>query len=649
MSHEPLRPESGSPPSEQPRGRRLPSRGPTAAAPALALATVCHLWVGLVAPAPPTSAGPAAQPAPTSASPCAAALERVVDPRRVLLGEAVTVSLRVALDCPGAPIPLDVVLVIDRSPSMKGQALADARSAASTFLDRLDLGRHHVGVASFFDSATVDARLSGDRRYLRSAIQALETPQRGGTDITKGLRAGAHVLDDDRARPEAARVLVLLSDGQNNYGRPPVLQAAALLRDQGVHLVTMALGGAADAELLAAIASSPADALHAPFSRDLGAVFDVLAARLEAVAAQDLRLEDPLPETMSYLPRSARPAAVFDGSALSWALPLAPTEGLTLTWSLRPGRLGLRPLSDGGWLRFVDSAGRAGRVPLPPGEVEVLAEWPSATPTPRPSSTPVAASPTPSAAAPTSTPPAQGVATATIPSADRTATAGARARGTGTPGPGTGPGTRPSRRYLPLVGAGVCRQSEQALDLVVLIDASTTMRRPAADGRPRIEMAQEATRALADRLLGPEGDVRLGIVAFDEQPRTILGLTSQRASVHERLDRGIATATGSRIDRGIDHGLSLLAGPAGGDHAPARMLLLLSDGQVVGATDEAVRAAAEGGRRAGVELWSVALGPDARRDLLAAIAGGASRRLDVPDLSRLVERMLGWASGRTCP
>ena len=602
-------------------------------------------------------------------SPCHGRATRRVAPPSVLLGEAVTVSVRIDLECPGEPLPLDVALVIDRSPSMKGEAIADARAAATAFVERIDLDRHRIGVASFHGSATIDARLSGDARHIRSAIGAIEVPQRGGTDIADGLRAGGRVLTDQRSRAEAGRVLILLSDGQNNYGPLPVLQSAAILEEAGVHIVTLALGGAADTALLAAIASSPQDALVAPFSRDLGGAFERIADRLASVAARDLVLDDDLPEDVAFVPRSAQPAAAFDGDRLRWTVPLAPSGPLTFTWRVRPTRAGVRPITHGGALTFEDTAGRSGQLGLPLGSVLVRDPAAPLTATPSPSPTRLAQPPTlppprgsstPTPAATTSATPMAGAATATPgPAVSRTpvgtpanaATATARTTATAAAGAtATAETRRANAVYLPVAGASVCRAKSRRLDLMLVIDASTTMRLPADDGRPRIDAAMAAARGLAERLLGTKQDVRLGAVTFDEQARLWLPPTDDRDGVLARLREPVPTSRGSRMDRGLQLAARTLLDLDHAHAGPATpVVVILSDGQVVGAPDADVIAAAAQWREGGVEIWSVALGRDARTELLARIAGGPNRLLRPAGTAGLAEALRALASLLACP
>jgi hypothetical protein len=61
--------------------------------------------------------------------------EKIISPQRCLVGEPITVSI--TLTGTGDPFPtsVDVVLILDKSGSMRGEKLKDAKEAAKRFLD----------------------------------------------------------------------------------------------------------------------------------------------------------------------------------------------------------------------------------------------------------------------------------------------------------------------------------------------------------------------------------------------------------------------------------------------------------------------------------------------------------------------------------
>jgi hypothetical protein len=148
------------------------------------------------------------------------------------------------------------VLVIDRSGSMQGNKLTEARFGADWWADHAVAG-DILGVVSFSDAATTDFALTTivddtERNAAQAAIGGLAAG--GQTSIGGGLREG---LDDILAAgPRAAtQVVVLLTDGLHNSGESP----AAVLPDlvaNGVRVYTIGIGASIDTTLLQTIATT---------------------------------------------------------------------------------------------------------------------------------------------------------------------------------------------------------------------------------------------------------------------------------------------------------------------------------------------------------------------------------------------------------
>jgi len=81
-------------------------------------------------------------------------------------------------------VPIDVMLVIDRSGSMGGTLITDAKNAAKTFVDNT-CSSDLVGLASFSESATLDIGLTTDHNSIKTQIDALSTG--GYTAIGDGI------------------------------------------------------------------------------------------------------------------------------------------------------------------------------------------------------------------------------------------------------------------------------------------------------------------------------------------------------------------------------------------------------------------------------------------------------------------------------
>jgi Mg-chelatase subunit ChlD len=372
------------------------------------------------------------QPASAADKPCTAVAKQRALPAELVLGGTVEVTLDLTLTCDAAPAPVDVVLVVDRSASMAGPNLADAVSAVDAFLAVVDFRRTRVALVSFAAEATRDARLTTDPDLVRSAARRLVAD--GNTFISVGLREAARAFESAPPVVGALPVIVLLTDGHDSLGADAVRSQAALQRDSGRYLVTIALGLSSDRALLAEIASSPADAWFAPRSSDLAKIYARISSGLMAVTPATLTLLDELPTDMLVEAGTIRPLAQLRGRSLVWQVPALPGGEFHAVFRVRPSQLGSRPVSLGATAHYTDTRGLAGAVQFPIPTVMVLLELP----TPRPSDTP---SPTPT---PFHTPRPSATLTATT-----TVTTPVRpeATATRTPGPG-GPGWYPL--YLPL-------------------------------------------------------------------------------------------------------------------------------------------------------------------------------------------------------
>ncbi|MFQ5460709.1 MAG: VWA domain-containing protein, partial [Anaerolineae bacterium] len=482
-------------------------------------------------------------------------------PGVVLLGDEVEVRLQLSLACGAEAVPFDAVLVIDRSTSMLGAPIAAARQAALEFARLSDLTRSRIGVVSFAEVARVDARLSTSRLYLTGAIGALVA--RGSTDIAAGLRVAGSLLQSQAAG--RVPVIILLSDGFNRNGAAAVRQQAAYQRDRGITLVTIAMDFGANTELMANIASSPDLAYVAPRSRHLVAIYQGIAGRLAAVQARDLVVKDYLPPGMELVAGSPRPPASRVGAGVRWRAGLVPADGVTMSLKLRPTRLGRQPTNSTAVATYADSLGRTGRVVFPIPVVAVLAA---------PAVTPV--SPTPPAKLPTQPPTPEPAPTPSI-------TRAPAFRGV----------------FLPLVSRGGCPVTGRPADMVLVLDASTTMLEATAGGRRKIDAALDGAAALAAML--PRGGKRLGVVAFNREARVLVDLTDNMRAVTEAL-AALEVAKGSRIDRGLTMAATLVPEPHGSGHPSRRVVVLASDGRPVGATAEDVLAAAGDLTAAGARL-----------------------------------------------
>lgn len=161
-------------------------------------------------------------------------------------------AARVKLD---KRLPLNIVLVIDRSGSMSGPKIRNVREAAKFVVDALQDG-DILSVVSFDNGAEVlqpaAAIESLDRARVKTAIDRLT--DRGGTDMVSGLRTG---LAEARKSAGTERVnrIVLLSDGIPDT-QSGLAELAASGLDAGIFLTTMGVGRDYNEDLMSRLADA---------------------------------------------------------------------------------------------------------------------------------------------------------------------------------------------------------------------------------------------------------------------------------------------------------------------------------------------------------------------------------------------------------
>lgn len=503
---------------------------------------------------------PSASPTPSDLA-CVIRGNRAAAPVEVVLGATTSVTLSLSADCPNSSRVLgaDIVLIIDRSSSMKGAKLSAAVEAARGFVELLDLRYHRVGLVSFSGEATLDLPLSSDAGQMVDALNKLGAG--GETDIAASVIAARRHLEAE-GRSEALPVIVLLTDGQVGSASDP-RQPAREARSWGILFYTIGLGSDVARDLLVDIAGEPSRAFLAPALSELFPIYRQILRQVLSSLAGSLILTEPMVPGLDLLPGSARPPGLEGDQALQWSRTLLPRTGITLGYRLLALREGCRALSDHSRAEYTDADGvrRSFAFPVP----TLCVVTPSPTPSPTPTSTP---------------------------------TLTATASPTGEPRP----------IFLPLLNG--CRAASNPVDVVVLLDMSSSM------AGSKFSEAKSAARSFFDLL-----DLRRdqgAVIGFSAVPVLASGLTQDVATLQAAVD-GLTLGSGTRIDRALQAAVGELLGPR---RRPGNqgVIVLLSDGAHSGTAVELRRAVIEA-RSLGAILYAIGFGPDANRAELASIAG----------------------------
>lgn len=141
----------------------------------------------------------------------------------------------------------DIALVIDTSGSMFGEKLQQAQVAANLFLDKLD-AQNRVALLAFNDTVYQSSALMPAENARPSLHEAINSLRAGaGTALYDGLLAAAQtVADDDQGR---IRVVIVLSDGQDNSSQNPLRAVTTLARGTNNPLLIFPVAYGKDADL----------------------------------------------------------------------------------------------------------------------------------------------------------------------------------------------------------------------------------------------------------------------------------------------------------------------------------------------------------------------------------------------------------------
>lgn len=157
----------------------------------------------------------------------------------------------------------DVMLVLDRSGSINASELNSLKSAATDFVDALDLTVPgvHAGQTSFSTSGTLDQELTGGEASMNAAIAALTsgglTNLKSGIDLAVGELGGAN----DRPDVTSPDKMVIITDGHPNRPLPSstaddvAAASATAAKALGIEIFVVGVGSDVNTAYLQSIAS----------------------------------------------------------------------------------------------------------------------------------------------------------------------------------------------------------------------------------------------------------------------------------------------------------------------------------------------------------------------------------------------------------
>lgn len=206
--------------------------------------------------------------------------------------------------------PLNLAIVLDRSGSMSGAKLEQAKQAAALLVDQLDPDDviSLVVYESAVEVVVPAARLGGRRSEIRRLIERIETG--GSTALYGGVEEGSRELREFLSKERINRVL-LLSDGIANVGPSDNRSIADLgnrIAREGMSVTTLGLGSDYNETLMTALAeASDANYYHIADVETLPGVFEKELGELQGIVAREIIIEIRCPEGVRPMRFLGRP------------------------------------------------------------------------------------------------------------------------------------------------------------------------------------------------------------------------------------------------------------------------------------------------------------------------------------------------------
>ena len=246
--------------------------------------------------------------------------------------------------------PTDIVLILDRSGSMAGSALANMKSGAKAFIDIIDEstdgtqdgqigGGSRIGIVSFADTGVQDTQLITSVATLKTAVDALSS---GGSTNHEDAFEKALALFNPASTN--AKVMVMFTDGVTTAGGN-ANAIAALAKAQGVIIYVIGLSGngGIDEQALRDWASDPDSAYVAitPDDAELEDLFEDLAQNISNPGATDIVITErvnPCFRITSVSAPTKGTAMITDSTTLQWRideLGVTASEGAVLEFNVQ--------------------------------------------------------------------------------------------------------------------------------------------------------------------------------------------------------------------------------------------------------------------------------------------------------------------------
>jgi len=145
---------------------------------------------------------------------------------------------------------IDIMIALDASGSMAAEDLDDNRLRSSQTIIQDFIRKRpndRMGLVVFGTYAITKTPLTFDHNMLINVTELVSLEEAGeGTAIGEAITTALNRLRDSQAK---SKIIILLTDGENNSGKIEPIDAAKLAKDMGVKIYTIGIGNPAGAPI----------------------------------------------------------------------------------------------------------------------------------------------------------------------------------------------------------------------------------------------------------------------------------------------------------------------------------------------------------------------------------------------------------------
>lgn len=170
---------------------------------------------------------------------------------------------------PGTPLPkdfkADFLFLVDSSQSISQEKFLRELDFVKTFARTIDIApdKSRVSVITFGDTHALSVQFD-DYSNVESFLRGVDAVPKisGEKRLDEALYFAARVLSLKKDRRDSHKILLVLTDGKKPLGRNSLEDAARLLKQIGVKVIIVGVGGNVDIKELEAITARPDDLFY---------------------------------------------------------------------------------------------------------------------------------------------------------------------------------------------------------------------------------------------------------------------------------------------------------------------------------------------------------------------------------------------------